>query len=202
MVLLCIPITHAMIGTSGTNYRPIITDKNISTLTTATISFFMYPEQITGRNFYIMQFGKNGIGDSTFTQSIYMASSKLYLLDDYSSTNDEGLWSVPIYNTTPQAICLRYNMNGNINNDPTFMINGTSMTVTEEITPTGILSHSTGKIWFLSGYKTSESGRFVGMMGEVAIWNVTLNDSQCKTLTTTWKSGIPLTIAPGNLVSY
>jgi len=160
------------------------TVSNTATLTTASVSFYIYPTNITTKQ-YVMQIGYFVIYTKTLPQYggfyIYIQNSKLYFSAPQNADDTVGgIWSCAISNTTHQYCTITFNFNGSTT-DPVMYINGVSKTVTEEQTPTGIAAHAASGLW-IGGDSSNNSPLLNANVDEVSLHNVILTAAQVAVL--------------------
>lgn len=107
-----------------------------------------------------------------------------------------GQWSVAHSATsTLYHLLIRYDY-GSTSNDPVISVNGTNLTVTEEITPAGTLQADTKDLRI--GNRSDNARVFNGYIGEFAMWNRILADAERDKLAALYSA----LFMPSGLVGY
>ena len=92
-----------------------------------------------------------------------------------------GLWSTTSRELTfneSQHIAITYDGSSTTNN-PVFYVNGVSVTITEDVTPSGVQKDDSNSYLFIGNLR-SNSQTFDGIIDEVSIWDVALTASEIK----------------------
>ena len=113
-----------------------------------------------------------------------------------------GIWNTDdaIFNFDEWNHFLVVYTHDNVNNNPTFYLNGDSITVNETSTPGGPTLTDTS--FMRLGDWGTRTRSLDGLMTEVAVWDTRLTASEAALLGKSKIKGMPYQIQPGNLVGY
>lgn len=127
---------------------------------------------------------------------LFNDGSSIFLVADWSTQNGEWFVSLPSNNVW-HNIVVTYDA-GSTTNDPVFYIDGSSVTVTENVTPTGSYS-VTSQSMVIGNNGNSNNRNYGGNIRDVSHYDVILNTNEITSLS---KGKCPLKIRYSNILRY
>ena len=153
-------------------------DSSLDDITAKTIDIQFNPTGWGGNNSGRLLSKSNA---SAYGWEIFLNSTYEYIKFVQSTTGDYGNWASPeesIDLSTDYVLSVLYDRSSG-GNDPTMWIDGSSVTVTEVVSPVGNIQSDASSNLFI-GYRNDDTRHFSGPISEVRISNVFRSDAWIK----------------------